>query len=37
MESDKKHIHHVFCFVFIKRKVLLMRTELFVKHMMKIL
>jgi len=38
MESDKEYcIILVFCFVFVKRKVLLMYTKLFVRHMIKIL
>jgi len=36
MELDKKHIH-CFCFVFTKRKVLLMHTKLFVRRMVKML
>jgi len=34
MEPDKGHIRY-FCFVFTKRKLLLMHTELFVSRMVK--
>jgi len=37
MESDKDHICYYLCFVFIKRKVLLMYTKLFMRRMMKML
>jgi len=36
MEPDKEHIHHCL-YVFIKRKVLLMHTELFVRRIVKML
>jgi len=35
IESNKKHICYCFFFVFIKRKMLLMYTELFVRRIMK--
>jgi len=38
MESNKEYcIIFAFCFIFVKRKVLLMHTKLFVRRMMKML